>query len=76
MVNVPEDIAAKAKTWAGTQPTALQAAALAIEAELRKGYFLATDSSTRRRRFPLPGHSERRLITLLTADSMVGDHEQ
>ena len=74
MVNVPEEIAAKAKTWAGTQPTA-GAAALAIEAELRKGYF-SHGQLDQKEALSLPGHSERRLITLLTADSMVGDHEQ
>lgn len=70
--NVPEVILSKAHAIAG-DGTANGAAALKLEAALREGYFSHGQPDEAQ---SLPGHSERRLITLVDGTEMVGDHEQ
>ncbi|SHJ41141.1 Transglutaminase-like superfamily protein [Tessaracoccus bendigoensis DSM 12906] len=70
--NVPEIVLSRARTIVGEGVTA-GAAALELEAALREGYFSHGQSDEAE---SLPGHSERRLITLFESPNMVGDHEQ
>lgn len=74
VTNVPDEIVAKAKEWAGGRMNA-GTAALIIEERLREGYFSHGQVGENEAE-SLPGHSERRLITLLNSEAMVGDHEQ
>lgn len=72
---VPDRLMNQAHRWTGSDKSDGQKA-LSIEKHLRQGYF----SHGRRDKgeaASLPGHSERRLTTLLEDPSrMVGDHEQ
>lgn len=70
--NVPDLVLSKAQAIAGEAPTA-GSAALQLEAALREGYFSHGQPDEAK---SLPGHSERRLITLFDSENMVGDHEQ
>lgn len=70
--NVPEIVLSRARAIAG-EGTSGGAAALKLEAALREGYFSHGQADEA---VSLPGHSERRLITLFQSTYMVGDHEQ
>ena len=70
--NVPEIVLSQAQAIAGDEPTA-GSAALTLEAALREGYFSHGQADEAE---SLPGHSERRLITLFESQNLVGDHEQ
>lgn len=70
--NVPEIILSRAHAIAGENASG-GSAALKLEAALREGYFSHGEPDQAE---SLPGHSERRLITLFEGTEMVGDHEQ
>ncbi|NHB85256.1 transglutaminase domain-containing protein [Tessaracoccus sp. HDW20] len=70
---MPEIVLSRARAIAGEGTTG-GAAALALESVLRtEGYFSHGQADEA---VSLPGHSERRLITLFEGTEMVGDHEQ
>ncbi|HJE50877.1 MAG TPA: DUF3488 and transglutaminase-like domain-containing protein [Tessaracoccus flavescens] len=70
---VPDELRTLARLWTDGAPTA-GAAALRLEENLRQGYFSHGQPDEAA---SAPGHSERRLMTLLADPGrMVGDHEQ